>query len=169
MSVAGKRAGLRRKQSSLFYHATRIIKEMREKTNGEYPKFIIWENVLGAFSSNKAYDFRAVLEEITETQIPKPKSNKWATACLVRSNGLSVAWRVLDTQYWGVPQRRKRVYLVVSFVDICASQILFKPESVSRYPTREATISLLLHAFAIGFVGKWLSFDANHGIMIFPS
>ena len=130
MSVAGKRAGLGGARSGLFMEAVRIIKEMREATNGVYPRFAIWENVPGAFSSNSGGDFRAVLEEITEAEIPIPKSGKWAEAGMVRGNGREVAWRVLDAQHWGVPQRRKRIFLVTDFTGQCAGEILFEREGL---------------------------------------
>lgn len=133
LSVAGKRAGMAGERSGLFIEAVRIIREMRDSTDGKYPRFAVWENVPGAFSSNKGDDFRAVLEEITESKIPIPSSGKWAPAGMVRGNGVEVAWRVLDAQYWGVPQRRKRIFLVADFGGCCAGEILFKPESVSRY------------------------------------
>ena len=131
MSVAGNRAGLDGNRSSLFHEAVRIIREMRNKTNGEYPTYAIWENVPGAFSSNKGEDFRRVLEEITETEIPLPLGGKWAENGMVELPDRSVSWRVLDAQYWGVPQRRKRIYLVADFRGQRAAKILFKPESVS--------------------------------------
>lgn len=131
MSIAGNRAGLDGNRSSLFHEAVRIIREMRKKTNGEYPTYAIWENVPGAFSSNKGEDFRRVLEEITETEIPVPQSGKWAESGMVELPDRSVAWRTLDAQYWGVPQRRKRIYLVADFRGQRAAEILFKPESVS--------------------------------------
>ena len=131
MSVAGKRAGLEGSRSGLFMEAVRIIREMREATNGVYPRISIWENVPGAFSSNNGNDFRAVLEEITEAEIPIPKSGRWAEAGLVRGNGRSMAWRVLDAQYWGVPQRRKRIFLVADFRGECAGEILFEREGMS--------------------------------------
>ena len=131
LSIAGKREGLTGARSGLFMDAVRIVREMREATNGKYPRFVVWENVPGAFSSNKGNDFRAVLEEITESKIPMPRSNRWAKAGMVRSNGCEVAWRTLDAQYWGVPQRRKRIFLVADFGCKCAGEILFKPESVS--------------------------------------
>jgi len=131
MSVAGKRAGLEGERSGLFVEAVRIIKEMRNATYGIYPKFAIWENVPGAFSSNGGADFRAVLEEITEAEIPVPKSGRWAEAGMVGGNGRSVAWRVLDAQYWGVPQRRKRIFLVADFRGECAGEILFEREGLS--------------------------------------
>ena len=136
LSVAGKQAGLSGSRSGLFLEAVRIIREMREKTNGEYPKYIIWENVAGAFSSNKGEDFRRVLEEITEAGIPMPASGRWATAGMVRGGEVDAAWRVLDAQFWGVPQRRKRIYLVGDFGGQRAGEILFKSESLLGYHTK---------------------------------
>lgn len=133
LSIAGNQQGLRGNQSGLFYEAIRVIREMREVTNGEYPKYIIWENVKGALSSNKGTDFKTVLEEITESEIPIPKSGRWATSGMVRGGIADVSWRVLDAQYWGVPQRRKRVYFVGDYRNRCSAEILFKPEGVSRY------------------------------------
>ena len=133
LSIAGKRGGLKGARSGLFGEAIRIIREMQRATEGKYPRFAIWENVPGTFSSNKGLDFRTVLEEITEAKIPMPRSKRWATAGMVRSDKCEVAWRVLDAQYWGVPQRRKRIFLVADFGGRCAGEILFKPESVSRY------------------------------------
>lgn len=132
LSVAGKREGLAGARSGLFMDAIRIVREMRKATNGKYPRFIVWENVPGAFSSNKGADFRAVLEEIGETSIPMPKSGRWSKAGMVRSENFKITWRVLDAQYWGVPQRRKRIFLVADLGGKCAGEILFKPESVSR-------------------------------------
>jgi len=131
LSVAGKRAGLAGERSGLFSEATRIIREMRFVTDGMYPKYAIWENVPGAFSSNKGQDFRTVLEEITKAEIPMPKSGKWANAGMVRGDGYSVAWRVCDAQYWGVAQRRKRIFLVADFRGQRAGEILFESESMS--------------------------------------
>lgn len=138
LSVAGKQTGLDGSRSGLFMEAVRITREMREKTNGQYPKYIIWENVAGAFSSNKGEDFRRVLEEITQSNISMPKSGKWATAGMVGNEGPGgdvqcTAWRLLDAQFWGVPQRRKRIYLVNDFGNGRAGQILFECESVLGY------------------------------------
>lgn len=137
MSVAGKRAGLSGSRSNLFYEAVRIVKKMRCKTNGEYPRFVVWENVSGAFSSNKGEDFKAVLEEICKIKddtlsVSQPESGKWTNAGEIVGDAFSVAWRVFDAQYWGVPQRRKRIYLVADFAGECAREILFKSESLSR-------------------------------------
>ncbi len=138
MSVAGKRAGLDGKQSCLFYQAIRIIKEMRCATDGRYPRFIVWENVPGAFSSNKGKDFRAVLEAVCsvkggEVPVPMPPRGRWANAGNIVGDGFSLAWRVLDAQFWGVPQRRKRIYLVADLAGRCAGKILFESEGVSGY------------------------------------
>ena len=133
LSIAGKRKGLKGNRSGLFIHAIRIIREMRLATNGQYPTFIIWENVPGAFSSNDGEDFRAVLEKVTNANIPMPASGKWATAGMVRGGEVDTAWRVLDAQYWGVPQRGKRIYLIGDFGGQRAGEILFKSESVLGY------------------------------------
>ena len=136
MSVAGKRDGLDGSRSSLFYEAIRIVKEMRCKTNGTKPRFIVWENVPGAFSSNKGEDFRCVLESICrvkDEELSVPRPAKWPYAGEILGDGFSVAWRQLDAQYWGVPQRRKRIFLVADFADGCAGKILFESEGVSGY------------------------------------
>lgn len=138
MSVAGKRAGLDGKQSCLFYQAVRIVKEMRCATDGKYPRYIVWENVPGAFSSNKGEDFRTVLEEICSVKIedvsvPGPPKGKWANAGEIVGDGFSLAWRVFDAQFWGVPQRRKRIYLVSDLAGGGAGKILFESEGVSGY------------------------------------
>lgn len=164
MSVAGKRSGLDGERSGLFREAIRIIREMREATNGEYPKYIIWENVPGALSSNKGLDFKAVLEAITESKVPMPKSKKWAAAGMVRGGKCDVSWRVLDAKYWGVPQRRKRVYLVGDYRTERSAEILFKPESVSRYPkscgeTRQGIASST--QTGIGEANKDIIYDAR--------
>ena len=136
MSIAGKREGLGGSRSNLFYQAVRIVKEMRCKTDGRYPRFVVWENVPGAFSSNKGKDFKAVLEEICKVKDPcvyVPESAKWQNAGEILGDGYSVAWRVFDAQFWGVPQRRKRIYLVADFAGVCAGKILFESEGVSGY------------------------------------
>jgi len=138
MSVAGRRAGLEGQQSVLFYQAIRIIKEMRCATNGKYPRYIVWENVPGAFSSNSGEDFKAVLEAVIgvaepETQVPMPEKSRWPYADCYMGDGWSVAYRVLDAQFWGVPQRRKRIYLVADFAGGRAFDILFKSEGLSGY------------------------------------
>lgn len=138
MSVAGKRAGLDGQQSVLFYQAIRIIKEMRCATNGRYPRYICWENVPGAFSSNKGEDFKAVLDAVIGVvepgaEVPMPEKNRWPYADIYMGGGWSVAYRTLDAQHWGVPQRRKRIYLVADFAGQSAGQILFESEGVSGY------------------------------------
>ena len=134
MSIAGKRAGLNGSRSNLFFEAIRIIKEMREKTNGTKPRYIVWENVPGAFSSNKGEDFKKVLKEICEIkgyQIDAPRPNKWQNAGLIMADDFSLAWRVFDAQHWGVPQRRRRIYLVCDFNGESARKILFESEGMS--------------------------------------
>ena len=136
LSVAGKREGLDGDRSSLFYEAIRIVKEMREATNGKYPRYIVWENVPGAFSSNKGEDFKAVLTEICKVkdeQVSISKPAKWENAGRIMGDGFSIAWRLLDAQYWGVPQRRQRIYLVADFDGGSAGKILFESEGLSGY------------------------------------
>ena len=136
MSIAGKRSGLDGSRSSLFYEAVRIIKEMRCATNGKYPRFCVWENVPGAFSSNKGEDFRCVLESLCRVKdetVSVPRHEKWSAAGNIVADGFSIAWRVLDAQYWGVPQRRKRIYLVADFDSECTGKILFESEGLSGY------------------------------------
>lgn len=153
LSSAGAQKGIDGERSGLFRDAIRIIYEMREATNGKYPTFIIWENVSGAFGSNQGNDFRTVLEEITNASIPMPASGRWATAGMVRGcrGGASVAWRQLDSQFWGVPQRRKRIFLVGDFRAERAPEILFKCESLLGYvkksrPEREKIAVTLVNS-----------------------
>ena len=138
MSVAGKRSGLDGERSGLFYEAVRIIKEMRNATDGKYPRYIVWENVPGAFSSNCGRDFQAVLEAVIGiveegVEVPMPEKGSWAYADLLLGDGWSVAYRTLDAQHWGVPQRRRRIYLVADFAGRSAGDVLFKSEGLSRY------------------------------------
>ena len=136
MSIAGKRAGLGGSRSNLFYEAIRIVKEMRCATDGKYPRYIVWENVPGAFSSNKGADFQSVLEEVCSVkgyEIHTPRPERWANAGEIMADDFSLAWRVFDAQYWGVPQRRKRIYLVADFAGGSAGKILFESEGVSGY------------------------------------
>ena len=137
LSVAGKRAGLDGERSGLFMEQLRIIKEMRDKDakdgrTGELirPRFMVWENVPGAFSSNKGEDFRVVLEETAkvidkDAVIPLPDKGKWSNSGCIMGNGWSIAWRVFDAQFWGVPQRRRRIALVADFGGGCSPEILF--------------------------------------------
>ena len=136
MSIAGRREGLDGSRSSLFYEAARIVKEMRCSTDGRYPRYIVWENVPGAFSSNKGADFQSVLEEICSVkgyEIDPARPERWANAGEIVADDFSLAWRVFDAQYWGVPQRRKRIYLVADFAGGSAGKILFESEGVSGY------------------------------------
>jgi DNA (cytosine-5)-methyltransferase 1 len=144
LSVAGKRAGLDGERSGLFIEQLRVIKEMREndRRNGRTnelirPRYMVWENVPGAFSSNKAEDFRIVLEETAklcdqDASIPMPDNGKWTTAGCILGNGWSIAWRVCDAQFYGVPQRRRRIALIADFGGLSAPEILFIRKSVSR-------------------------------------
>lgn len=141
LSIAGRRAGLAGERSGLFMEAVRIIKEMRLRTDGLYPTFAVWENVPGAFSSNGGEDFRAVLEELARVEqpdvsIPRPsgRGGRWSKAGAIAGNGWSLAWRQLDAQYWGVPQRRKRIALVADFRGQRAAEILFERTSLSGNP-----------------------------------
>ena len=136
ISSAGKRQGLNAPRSGLFFQAVRIIKEMRCATNGKYPRFAVWENVAGAFSSNGGEDFRCVLEKLCQVKNPDisiPKPAKWEKAGEILGQDFSLAYRTFDAQYWGVPQRRVRVYLVTDFDGGCAPKILFESEGVSGY------------------------------------
>ena len=136
LSIAGKREGLEGKQSGLFHQAIRVIKEMRHKTNGKYPSYIVFENVPGAFSSNKGEDFRVVLEEICQICVPKisvPGFKGWMQDGCIMGDGFSVAWRIFEADAWGVPQRRKRIYLVGHLTGDRAGKVLFESEGVSGY------------------------------------
>ena len=143
LSVAGKQAGIHEGQrSNLFFEAIRIIREMRDGTSNKFPRFAVWENVPGAFSSNKGKDFQAVLQAFCDTaeqgiSVPEPpKCGKWTHAGAIMGNGFSLAWRQYDSQFWGVPQRRKRIYLVSSFGSERAGEILFEPEGVCWDPEK---------------------------------
>ena len=139
LSIAGKRAGIHDgDRSNLFFQAIRIIKEMRDATNGQYPRYCVWENVPGAFSSNGGDDFKAVLEAVIGVkekgiEVPAPENHRWAKSDVYLGNGWSVAYRVFDAQYWGVPQRRARIYLVADLAGGSAGEVLFKSEGVSGY------------------------------------
>jgi DNA (cytosine-5)-methyltransferase 1 len=145
LSIAGKRQGLSGERSGLFMEQIRIIKEMREKYGRDYPRFMVWENVPGAFSSNSGEDFRAVLEKTAHVAdetavIPEPPKGKWRTSGCIMGDGWNIAWRVLDAQYFGVPQRRRRIALVADFGGSSAPEILFERESLSEdSETRGAT------------------------------
>ena len=145
LSVAGKRAGLDGERSGLFMEQIRIIKEMREndranKRSNEHirPRYMVWENVPGAFSSNKGEDFRVVLEETAKVADPNASvpglegGQRWAPSGCIMGDGWSIAWRVHDAQFWGVPQRRKRIALVADFGGASAPEILFERDGMPR-------------------------------------
>lgn len=147
LSVAGQRAGLAGARSGLFMEQTRIAKEMRKADEQRNvpaylvrPRYLVWENVPGAFSSAEGEDFRAVLEEIIRIKhsacdVPRPDTGKWQSAGVaVLGNEFSLAWRVLDAQFWGVAQRRRRIFLVADFGGRTAPQILFKQDCLFGNP-----------------------------------
>lgn len=165
LSVAGKRAGIQDgERSNLFFEAVRIIKEMREATNGEYPKYAVWENVPGAFSSNKGHDFHAVLEALCSVRddavsIPEPYDSRrtklvWNKAGEIVGDNYSIAWRTLDAQYWGVPQRRKRIYLVADFTGRCAGEILFKQDGLRWHMSQGDETGQDVTADAVGGIDR---------------
>lgn len=139
LSIAGKRAGMAGERSGLFSEAVRIIREMRYATFGAYPKYAVWENVPGAFSSNKGEDFHAVLQSLCrvidpDATIPRPTHArggiKWPRAGAILADHYSLAWRTMDAQHWGVPQRRLRISLILDLTGGRAGEILFEPESL---------------------------------------
>lgn len=161
LSVAGKQKGIHDgDRSSLFFEAIRIIKEMRDARADKFPRFCVFENVPGAFSSNQGEDFRAVLEAISGiaeegVSIPRPPKSKWDHAGYVVADGWSIAWRVYDAQYWpGTPQRRKRIYLIADFRSERAGEILFKQESLCRDPAEGGTKGKGTAADAEGSTGR---------------
>ena len=160
LSVAGKQKGIHDgERSSLFFEAIRIIKEMRNATANEFPRFAVWENVPGAFSSNKGNDFLAVLQAFCEIKdpgavVPVPETGRLEHAGSIVGNGYSIAWRVYDAQFWGVPQRRKRIYLIADFGSERAGEILFKPESVRRNPAESGETGQGIAADAQGSAGR---------------
>ena len=157
LSVAGKRKGLSGERSGLFMEQIRVIKEMRDESTKQLrsrgtafdirdiqPRYMVWENVPGAFSSNKGEDFRCVLEETAkivckDAVIPGPEGGRWSPSGCIMGNGWSIAWRVHDAQFWGVPQRRKRIALVADFGGESAPEILFERKGLSgdSEPSRE--------------------------------
>lgn len=133
LSIAGNGKGLSGSESGLFHEAIRAIKEMRAKYGK--PRFVIWENVTGAFSSNKGEDFRVVIEELCRIKDPEvsiPKPDKWQPSGYILGDRYSIAWRTFDAVYWGVAQRRKRIYLVADFGGDCAGEVLFERKGLSR-------------------------------------
>jgi DNA (cytosine-5)-methyltransferase 1 len=166
LSVAGKRAGLKHEangdeettRSGLFMEAVRIIKEMREASNGLYPRFALWENVPGAFSSNKGEDFRIVLEELIKiveptAVMPSVPQKGWAYADSYCGDGWSLAYRVFDAQYWGVPQRRRRIHLVLDLAGECAQKVLFEREGLRGYFAQSQSAWEATTAHAEGSIG----------------
>ena len=146
LSIAGKRSGLDGTRSGLFHEAVRVIREMREKTNGRYPRWAVWENVPGALSSLHGRDFREVLEKLihikdSEADVPMPPKDQWLPAGEFLGDSYSLAWRVLDAaQGWGVAQRRKRVFVVLDLDGQRAGKVLFESEGMSGYsPPRTET------------------------------
>ena len=124
LSIAGKRGCLTGERSGLFFKAIKLVRRIN-------PGFFVWENVPGAFSSNGGLDFKTVIEEILQEPVPLPEHG-WSNAGLVDGRRSQIAWRVCDAQFWGVPQRRKRIFLVADFTGRRAAEILFEPESVRR-------------------------------------
>lgn len=168
LSVAGKQAGIHAgERSNLFFEAIRIIKEMRERDRADgradelcRPRFAVWENVPGAYSSNKGADFQSVLQALcavrgNDVYVPMPEKGKWKKAGCIVGDGWSIAWRTYDAQYWGVPQRRKRIYLIADFASERAGEILFEREGVrgNIAASHEAWKKLTVHA-AGGFDGS---------------
>lgn len=139
VSIAGRREGLSGGRSGLFFEAIRIIREMREATNGEYPRWAVWENVPGALSSHNGEDFRQVLESLIRVQepeadVPLPAGGRWLPAGEIMGDGYALAWRILDAaQGWGVAQRRKRVFVVLDLAGGRAGEVLFESEGLSGY------------------------------------
>ena len=141
LSQIGNRTGLAGAKSNLFFHAIRIIQEMRDATKGVYPIITVWENVMGAFSSNDRMDFRAVLSAFADTEISMPPSGRWANAGMVRGRCPDIAWRLMDAQYWASPRlaRRQRIFLVADFGGRRAPEILFKPRTMQPLPASGGT------------------------------
>ena len=137
LSQIGNRAGLCGEKSSLFYEAIRIIEEMRDATGGKFPTIAVWENVMGAFSSNDRMDFRAVLSAFTGSQVSMPASGRWANAGMVRGGIPDLSWRLLDAQHWARPRlaRRQRIFIVADFGGRRSAEILFKPRPMLPLPT----------------------------------
>ena len=172
LSVAGKRAGLAGERSGLYMEQIRVIKEMRSNVRadgylrGRSPRYMVWENVPGAFSSNGGEDFRAVLEEAAhiacpECVIPRPENGKWTNAGCIMGDGWSIAWRVHDSQFWGVPQRRRRIALVADFGGGSAPEILFEREGLRGDPSQSGTAREGTDADAQGCTGAAICIQGN--------
>ena len=153
LSLAGQRRGLADERSGLFLEAIRIIFEMREATHGRYPRFALFENVPGALSSAGGLDYKIVLQSFTKTEVPIPRSGKWADAGMVRGGGVDLAWCVYDAQYFGTAQRRRRLFLVCDFGGKRAGEILFVPKSLRRYFEKGGTPRQGLTAFTADGAG----------------
>lgn len=147
LSVSGDRSGVNGEKSSLFFEAIRVIREMREKTDGQYPRWVVWENVAGALSACHGESFRKILESLVqirdpEAAVPMPEKGKWLHAGEIMGDGYSLAWRILNATGFGVPQRRRRIFAVVDLDGRCAGTVLFESEGLSGYsppaqPARE--------------------------------
>lgn len=172
LSVAGKRAGLAGERSGLYMEQIRIIKEMRSNVRadghlrGESPRYMVWENVPGAFSSNGGEDFRAVLEEAAHIVepgcvIPRPENGKWTNAGCIMGDGWTIAWRVHDAQFWGVPQRRRRIALVADFGGGSAPEILFEREGLRGEPAKSGAEREGIAADASGGTGTAICIQGN--------
>lgn len=174
LSVAGKREGLAGARSGLFMDQIRIIKEMRERDKEDgrtgksiRPRFFVWENVPGAFSSNGGEDFRAVIEETARVTdetiaIPRPFCDEWNPSGTVVGRDFSISWRTLDAQYWGVPQRRRRIFLVADFAGQCSTEIFFESESLPRDTPESEEQGQGTSGDVEGGIGKTI-FDMTHG------
>ena len=168
LSVASwKRLGLAGERSGLFLEAIRIIREMKEATNGEYPKYAVWENVPGALSSSGRRDFKAVLEAFTEAKVPMPGSGQWANAGMVRGRGFDLAWCVYDAQYFGTAQRRRRIFLVADFRGERAGEILFVPKSLSGYFAAGGTPRQGAAAYAQNGIGTAGAEIGDHRLQLY--
>lgn len=178
LSVAGLRAGLDGERSGLFMEQIRIVKEMRanEISNGRSgrnvrPRYMVWENVCGAFSSNGGKDFQTVLTEIARIvepeapDVPMPERGGWSkSGCIYSSMGKwSIAWRLHDAQFWGVPQRRKRIALVADFGGLTAPEILFERKGLHRNPEQGGEKRKTASARTEGRTGGTISFQERAG------
>ena len=154
LSVAGKRSGLEGERSGLFHEGIRIIKELRKESNGQYPRISIWENVVGALNSNRGADFGIIINEMAE------------------AGALVIEWAVLDAQYFGVPQRRRRVFVIAIFdpaiAERCPNPLLPVAESLPGHlakgkPARKSAATTLTES--IGTDGQWAAGTNNLGIL----
>lgn len=139
LSQAGLRRGMDDPRSGLFLEAVRYVNELKEATNGRYPRYLVWENVKGALSSAKGADFRAVLTALLAAEVPVPRSQKWANTGLARGRDRALVWRVLDAQHYGLAQRRQRVFVVVDLGGGCPGEVLLESEGLPRDPRSSQT------------------------------